>query len=124
MLIGIVFKDDRKHWHTRLYEAKRTSGLISRHELSQVGVSTALAGIAQVDRWSSQERVVLIAPAGKHTERSRGLLWGVQCHGPRGCGVLGKNTNLRDAELRALDHEAVHAITPIRMPLELEVSGL
>ena len=121
MLVAAINRDDtvRRKWKATLYEVtietipegKRTV----RTMLETTPIATQLIGIAKVQAWAREERVVLIAPAGKHTERSRGLLWGIECMGPRGCGILGRNTTLRDAEVRALDHEKAHAVLPIRI---------
>lgn len=116
MLIAFINRDGtpRNRWQVTLYEASRDEMGTKRIRLEQTTIATQLVGIAKAQAWSREERVVLIAPAGKHTERSRGLLWGVECMGPRGCGVLGRNTTHRDAEIRAIEHASVHAVTKIR----------
>lgn len=120
MLIAVINRDatPRKRWQISLYRAHRgeVNGIAKtdRTLLEQAIVPTALNGIAKAQGWSREERVVLIAPAGKHTERSRGLLWGIECMGPRGCGLLGRNTTIPDAETRAIEHEAAHAVTQIK----------
>jgi len=116
MLIAFIHRDatPRKRWVATLYDAGRDETGTTRIKLEETVVPTQLVGIAKVQAWSREERVVLIAPAGKHTERSRGLLWGIECMGPRGCGILGRNTTHRDAETRAIEHASVHAITKIR----------
>jgi hypothetical protein len=116
MLIAFINRDGtpRNRWQATLYEAHRDETGLKRNKLEQTPIATQLVGIAKAQGWAREERVVLIAPAGKHTERSRGLLWGIECIGPRGCGLLGRNTTHRDAEIRAIEHESVHAIKPIR----------
>lgn len=116
MLIAFINRDGtpRNRWQVTLYEASRDEMGTKRIRLEQTTIATQLVGIAKAQAWSREERVVLIAPAGKHTERSRGLLWGIECMGPRGCGLLGRNTTHRDAETRAIEHESVHAVTKIR----------
>lgn len=117
MLIAFIHRDGtpKKRWQATLYEANRDESGTQRTLIEQSTVATQLVGIAKVQSWAREERVVLIAPAGKHTERSRGLLWGIECMGPRGCGILGRNTTHRDAETRAIEHSAVHAIRHIRI---------
>jgi len=121
MLVAAINRDDtvRRKWKATLYdvsvETSAEGNRTARTMLETSSVATHLAGIAKVQAWAREERIVLIAPAGKHTERSRGLLWGIECLGPRGCGLLGRNTTLRDAETRALDHEKAHAISSIRI---------
>ena len=117
MLIAFIHRDGtpKNRWQASLYDAMRDESGTKRVMLEKTTIATQLVGIAKAQSWAREERMVLIAPAGKHTERSRGLLWGIECMGPRGCGLLGRNTTLRDAEVRALDHEKAHAVSPIRI---------
>jgi len=116
MLIAFIHRDGtpKNRWQASLYDAMRDEFGTKRVMLEKTTIATQLIGIAKAQSWAREERVVLIAPAGKHTERSRGLLWGIECMGPRGCGILGRNTTVKDAELRAVEHASVHAITKIR----------